>query len=135
MNQLEQLNKYIARCGIASRRKADDLIKTGQISINREIINNPAHRLNSKDRVTFKNKEIVSEKKVYILLNKPKNYITTRSDERDRKTVIDLLNPEIKERVFPIGRLDRATTGLLILTNDGELAQKLAHPQYQKKSV
>lgn len=133
--KLEQLNKYIARCGISSRRKADELIKGGHITINGEIVNNPAYRLTSKDKVVYKNDELRPEKKVYILLNKPKNCIVTRSDERDRKTVIDLIENEIKERVFPIGRLDRATTGLLLLTNDGELAQKLAHPQYLIKKT
>lgn len=135
MNQLEQLNKYIARCGVSSRRKADDLIKEGQITLNGEIINNPAYRLKIDDKVVYKNKELIPEKKIYILLNKPKNCIATRSDERDRKTVIDLIDKQIQERVFPVGRLDRATTGLLLLTNDGEFAQKLAHPQYLIKKL
>lgn len=133
--KLEQLNKYIARCGVCSRRKADELIKGGHITINGELVDNPAHRLTSKDKVVYKNDEIVPEKKVYVLLNKPKNCIVTRSDERDRKTVIDLIENDIKERVFPVGRLDRATTGLLLLTNDGELAQKLAHPQHLIKKI
>jgi len=133
--KLEQLNKYIARCGICSRRKADELIKAGHITINGELVDNPAYRLTSQDKVVYKDDEIVPEKKVYVLLNKPKNCITTRSDERDRKTVIDLIEKEIKERVFPVGRLDRATTGVLLLTNDGELAQKLAHPQHLIKKI
>lgn len=135
MNQLEQLNKYIARCGVSSRRNADDLIKEGKIIINGEIINKPAYRLKPTDKVIYLNKELIPERKVYILLNKPKNCIATRSDERDRKTVIDLIENQIEERLFPIGRLDRATTGLLLLTNDGELSQKLAHPQYQIKKL
>ncbi len=134
-NQNEQLNKYIAESGICSRRKATDLIKTGQISINENIVTDPTYRLQKNDIVKYNGSKIKPQRKVYILLNKPKDYITTRSDERGRKTVLELIDSKIKERIFPIGRLDRATTGLLILTNDGELSQKLAHPSNEVEKV
>lgn len=131
-----RLNKYVAHCGIASRRKADELIQGGLVTVNGEVVKEPGRRVMPGDKVTFKGKLVKpEEKKVYILLNKPKNYITTLKDERDRRTVIDLIGDKVKERIYPVGRLDRNTTGLLVLTNDGELAQKLSHPSHKVKKV
>lgn len=123
-----QLNKYLAHSGLCSRRKADLLIKNKEITVNGQLVTNCAHKVNYQDIVKYKNDPIKLEEKVYILLNKPKGYITTTSDEKNRKTILDLIKPDIKQRLYPIGRLDRATTGLVILTNDGTLTQKLAHP-------
>lgn len=127
-----RLNKYIAHCGICSRRQAADKVKAGEILVNEEIITAPGYQIEEGDVVKYQGKVITpEEKKVYLLLNKPKNVITTLSDDRGRKTVLDILKNKVKERVFPVGRLDRATTGLLLLTNDGDLALKLAHPRYE----
>lgn len=129
-----KLNKYIAHCGICSRRQAADLVKNGQIKVNGAVVLAPWYEVQPDDKISFQGKVItLEEQKVYLLMNKPKNYITTLKDERDRKTVIDLLDGKIQERVFPVGRLDKATTGLLLLTNDGDLAQKLAHPSFNVK--
>lgn len=133
MNNFEnkiQLNKYLAQAGLCSRRKAEELIKSGQIIVNDNIVKECYFRVADFDIVKYKNNIIGCENKKYILLNKPRNYITTLSDEKNRKTVLDLIKPHIKERVFPVGRLDRASTGLLLLTNDGHLSQMLAHPSY-----
>ncbi len=131
-----RLNKYVAHCGIASRRKASELIKEGQVSVNGEVIKEPGHRLQPGDVVTYKGKTIQPEsQKVYLLLNKPKGVITTLSDERGRKTVMDIVGGAVKERIYPVGRLDRDTTGLLLLTNDGDLAKKLSHPSHDVKKV
>ncbi len=131
-----RLNKYIAHCGICSRRKADEHIKAGKVKVNSEVVLEPGHRVQAKDKVYFEGKPVRPERnKVYVLLNKPKNYITTVSDDRGRKTVMDLVQHKIKERIFPVGRLDRATVGLLLLTNDGDLAKKLSHPSHEVKKV
>ncbi len=129
------LNKFLLQSGICSRRKADMLIQSGQITVNNDIIKESYFRVSGTDVVLYKRKPVTLQKKIYILLNKPKNYITTSCDEKNRKTVIDLIKPEIQDRVFPIGRLDRASTGLLLLTNDGDLAQKLSHPSYNIKKT
>lgn len=124
-----RLNKYVAHCGICSRRKAADLVKAGEIKVNGKVEDNPAYQIQKGDVVLYQDKKITPvAKPVYLLMNKPKGVITTVKDERGRKTVIDVLKGKVKERVFPVGRLDGATTGLLILTNDGELANKLMHP-------
>lgn len=123
-----QLNKFISTAGICSRRKAESLIKSGLVTVNNITVKDPGFRVSSVDLVKYKGKLIKAAEKIYILLNKPKNYITTVSDEKDRKTVLDLITLDTKERIYPVGRLDRATTGLLIITNDGEFSQKLAHP-------
>lgn len=131
-----RLNKYVARCGVASRRKAVDLIKEGKVRVNDQVILEPYHLVNEQDSVTLDGRKLTPEvAMVYILLNKPKDVISTTSDERDRKTILDIINFEGKERLFPVGRLDRNTTGLILLTNDGDLAKKLAHPSHkvQKK--
>lgn len=126
-----QLNKYLAYAGIASRRKAVQLIKTGHVSVNGSVVNDPGFRVVDKAVVSIDGKVIKHERKLYILLNKPKGYVTTVSDELGRHTVMDLVRPSIKERLYPVGRLDKDTTGLLILTNDGKLAQMFAHPRYE----
>ncbi len=131
-----RLNKYVAHCGICSRRKADEFIKKGLVKVNEETVLEPGFKVQPEDVVLFKGKKIKpEEKKVYILLNKPKNTITTLSDERDRKTVMDIIGKKVKERIYPVGRLDRMTVGLLLLTNDGELAKKLSHPSYNIKKI
>ncbi len=133
-NTSPSLSKYLANCGVSSRRKATELILEGEVTINGEIIKEPGYRLHEDDLVRYKGKIIKPKEKRYILLNKPAGFITAVSDDRGRKTVMHFLKG-IKERVYPIGRLDRNTTGLLLLTNDGELAQRLAHPRYKVKKV
>ena len=124
-----RLNKYVAHCGICSRRQAAEYVKEGQVTVNGEKVTEPGYQVQEGDKIAFRGKVIQPEKRlVYVLLNKPKDYITTVKDERGRRTVLDLLDSTIEERIFPVGRLDRATTGLLLLTNDGDLADKLAHP-------
>lgn len=131
-----RLNKYVAHCGICSRRQAADLVKSGKISVNGKIQNEPFYQIQKNDLIEYDGKNIRPEKQlVYVLMNKPKNVLTTTSDERGRTTVMDILGEEIKERIYPIGRLDRDTTGLLLLTNDGELAQMLSHPSKKVKKV
>lgn len=123
-----RLNKYIANAGFCSRREADTYIQTGVVTVNGEIITELGYKIKPGDRVLFGGKPVIGEKPVYILLNKPKDYITTSKDPQNRRTVFDLISG-VKERVFAVGRLDRNTTGLLLLTNDGELADKLMHPR------
>jgi 23S rRNA pseudouridine2605 synthase len=130
-----QLSKYLTQAGVCSRRKAAELIKSGCVTVNGTIITQPWHKVPDDHAVKVHNRVIRLEKKIYIILNKPKGYISTVSDEHGRKTVLDLVKPHIKERLYPIGRLDYDTTGLLLLTNDGNLAQQLAHPKYQVKKV
>ncbi len=127
-----RLNKYVARCGVCSRRKAVDLVKSGRIAVNAQVVLEPFYEVNPDDRITLDGTEIKPETtRIYILLNKPRDIITTTSDELGRSTVFDLLDFEGKERLFPIGRLDRQTTGLLLLTNDGDLAARLGHPSHE----
>jgi len=132
---LIRLNKYIAHSGICSRREADQLILSGTIKVNGQIITTLGYKVKPTDKVEYNNTLIKNEKLVYILLNKPKNYITTVDDEKGRHTVMELLGNQIKKRVYPVGRLDRNTTGLLLLTNDGDLAKKLTHPSYGAKKI
>jgi 23S rRNA pseudouridine2605 synthase len=123
------LNKYLAHCGVASRRKAVEFVENRQVTVNGEIKTEPYYRIQPGDVVVCNGKLTkVQERQVYILLNKPKNVITTTEDERGRTTVLDIVDPHFPERIYPVGRLDRDTTGLLLLTNDGDLAQKLSHP-------
>jgi 23S rRNA pseudouridine2605 synthase len=129
------LAKYIADAGICSRRKAQELIKNGLVTVNKQVAKELAYRVLAKDVVTVDGTTIKPIKnKLYILLNKPKDYITTVADEAGRRTVMDLLEG-VKERVYPVGRLDRNTTGLLILTNDGEFSNCLTHPRYEVEKV
>lgn len=130
------LNKFVAYAGVCGRREAAILVKDGLITVNGDVVYEPGYKVLTTDEVVFKGKKLVLKKNlVYILLNKPKDYITTSNDPEGRKTVMDLLKDATKERIYPVGRLDRNTTGVLLLTNDGELAQKLTHPGYQIKKV
>lgn len=130
------LNKYIAHSGVAARREAAELVKKGLIKVNGELVTEPGHKVSAKDDVRVNGKKIFLAKNlVYILLNKPKDYITTTDDPQKRKTVLDLLKNATAERIYPVGRLDRNTSGVLLLTNDGELAQKLTHPSNEVKKV
>ncbi|HSV76212.1 MAG TPA: pseudouridine synthase [Bacteroidales bacterium] len=130
-----RLNKYIANAGICSRREADTLIQNGAISVNGQIITQMGYRVNPGDSVLFGDQRLINEQKVYVLLNKPKDYITTSDDPQSRKTVMDLVRNACRERVFPVGRLDRNTTGLLLFTNDGDLAKKLTHPKHRVRKI
>lgn len=122
------LSKYIAHAGICSRRNAALLVKDGKVRVNGALVEDPSHRVREKDIVKVGKKHIKLEEPVYLLFNKPENCVSTLSDNRDRTTVIDLIKGAPKVRLYPVGRLDRMTTGLLVMTNDGEFAQKLAHP-------
>jgi len=126
-----RLNKYIANAGICSRREADVLISTGAITVNGEIVTEMGHKVMPTDEVRYGDKVLQREKPVYVLLNKPKDYITTTDDERDRASVMELVRDACEERIYPVGRLDRDTTGLLLFTNDGDLTKKLTHPSSQ----
>lgn len=131
-----RLNKYVAHCGIASRRQAAELVKAGKVTVNGEVKREPYYVVQEGDEIAYEGKRIrPEEKRVYILLNKPRNTISTVRDEKGRRTVLDILQKRVPERIFPVGRLDRNTTGLLLLTNDGELAQRLAHPSHEVRKV
>ena len=130
------LNKFIAHAGICGRREAADIVKKGLVKVNGELVTEPGHKVSSKDEVKVNGKKVFLAKNlVYILLNKPKDYITTTNDPQQRKTVLDIIRRATPERVYPVGRLDRNTSGVLLLTNDGELAQKLTHPSNEVKKV
>ncbi|HVG16029.1 MAG TPA: pseudouridine synthase [Chitinophagaceae bacterium] len=130
------LNKYISHSGVCSRRDAAELIKSGKIKVNGEVVLEPGHKVTLKDDVRLGVKKIYPvDDLVYVLLNKPKDYITTTEDPQERKTVLDLITGATKDRVYPVGRLDRNTSGVLLLTNDGELAQKLTHPSNEVKKI
>jgi pseudouridine synthase len=132
---MKRLNKYLADCGVASRRKADELIRQGRVTVDGRIVQSLGNQIDETSvEVTVDGKSVsLKAKLVYILLNKPKGYVTTANDELARKTVLDLI--PIENRVFPVGRLDKDTTGALLLTNDGELAYRLTHPKYDVKKV
>lgn len=130
-----RLNKYLANAGVCSRREADDFIQAGVVKVNGEIVTELGTKVKRTDVVLFHDQQVNIEKKVYVLLNKPKDYVTTSDDPQNRKTVMDLVKGACRERIYPVGRLDRNTTGVLLLTNDGELATKLTHPQYLKKKI
>ena len=130
-----RLNKYIADAGICSRRNADMYISAGNVTVNGEVMTTLGYRVKPTDEVRFDGKLLSSEKKEYILLNKPKGFITTINDEKGRKTVMDLVANATNARILPVGRLDRATTGLLLLTNDGELTKKLTHPTHGVRKI
>ena len=130
------LNKYIAHSGVCSRRDAVDIIKNGKVKVNGTIVTEPGFKISPSDTVLFNGKKLFPVKDlVYILINKPKDYITTTEDEKGRKTVLDLIKNATKEKVYPVGRLDRNTSGVLLLTNDGELTQKLTHPSNEVKKL
>lgn len=130
-----RLNKYIAHAGICSRRQADVLITTGEITVNGKVVKELGFKVSPTDKVTYKNKTLQTEKFEYILLNKPKGFITTVKDPRARKTVIELVKNATNARIYPVGRLDRDSVGLLLLTNDGELTKRLTHPKYKVKKI
>ena len=130
-----RLNKYIANAGVCSRREADVLITSGVIKINGKVVTELGTKVKPGDVVHYDDERLNPEKNVYILLNKPKDYITTTDDPQARKTVMDLVKDVCNERVYPVGRLDRNTTGLLLLTNDGELAKKLMHPKHKIRKL
>ncbi len=129
------LTKYLAHCGVCSRRKAEELIKQGVIFVNNAIQKKPAYKLSDGDIVRYKKVVIKPQQHIYILLNKPAGYVTTVSDPLQSKTIMQLLTGAPNKRIYPVGRLDKATTGLLLITNDGDLAQKLMHPKNNVKKV
>jgi 23S rRNA pseudouridine2605 synthase len=130
------LNKFIAHAGICARRDAAEMVKQGLVKVNGEVVTAPGHKVSSKDEISVNGKRaFLAKNLVYILLNKPKDYITTTDDPQKRKTVLDLIQRATPERVYPVGRLDRNTSGLLLLTNDGELSQKLSHPSNEIRKV
>lgn len=130
-----RLNKFISNAGICSRREADTYIKSGSVTVNGKVITEMGYKVKLTDEVRFDGTTISPESKRYVLLNKPKNFITTMDDERGRNTVMDLVANAAKERIYPVGRLDRNTTGLLLFTNDGELAKKLTHPKHNVRKL
>lgn len=130
-----RLNKYIANAGVCSRREADVLITSGAIKVNGKIVTELGSKVMPGDTVVYGKEKLFNEQKVYVLLNKPKDYITTTDDPQERKTVMQLIGNSIQERLYPVGRLDRNTTGLLLLTNDGTLAKKLSHPSHGVKKL
>jgi 23S rRNA pseudouridine2605 synthase len=130
------LNKFIAHAGICARREAAEIVKKGLVKVNNEVVTEPGHKVSSRDEIKVNGKKVFLAKNlVYILLNKPKDYITTTADPQNRKTVLDIIGRATSERVYPVGRLDRNTSGVLLFTNDGELAQKLTHPSNEIKKV
>ena len=130
-----RLNKFLANAGVCSRRDADKYIEAGVVSVNGEVVTELGTKVLRTDEVKFHDNLVKIEKKVYVLLNKPKGYVTTSDDPQNRKTVMDLVRNACPERIYPVGRLDRNTTGVLLLTNDGELASKLTHPKFLKKKI
>ena len=134
-NEPLRLNKFLANAGICSRREADEFIQAGVVTVNGEVVTELGTKILRTDVVKFHDQPVSIEKKVYVLLNKPKDYVTTSDDPQQRKTVMDLVKNACTERIYPVGRLDRNTTGVLLLTNDGDLASKLTHPKYLKKKI
>ena len=134
-NEPIRLNKFLANAGICSRREADEFIAAGVVSVNGEIVTELGTKIKRTDEVKFHDEPVNVERKVYVLLNKPKDCVTTSDDPQERKTVMHCVKDACKERIYPVGRLDRNTTGVLLLTNDGDLASKLTHPKYLKKKI
>ena len=134
-NEPIRLNKFLANAGVCSRREADDFIQAGVVLVNGEVVKELGTKVKRTDTVVFHDQPVTLEKKVYVLLNKPKDTVTTSDDPQQRKTVMDLVKDACPERIYPVGRLDRNTTGVLLLTNDGDLASKLTHPKFLKKKV
>lgn len=132
---LIRLNKFIAQAGVCSRREADKLIAEGQVTVNGEKVTEMGYKVLPHDDVRFRGKRLRPEKNVYVLLNKPKDFITTTDDPHERKTVMDLVKNATDQRIYPVGRLDRNTTGLLLFTNDGDLAEKLTHPSNEVSKI
>ena len=134
-NEPIRLNKFLANAGVCSRREADEFIQAGVVSVNGEVVTELGTKIKRTDEIKFHDQPVNLEKKVYVLLNKPKDCVTTSDDPQQRKTVMDLVKNVCPERIYPVGRLDRNTTGVLLLTNDGDLASKLTHPKFLKKKV
>ena len=134
-DSLIRLNKYIASTGLCSRREADEFIRAGLVSVNGKIVSDMGVRISPEDTIKYNGEKIKEERKVYILLNKPKDYVTTVEDPHAKKTVLDIVHGACRERVYPVGRLDRNTTGVLLITNDGELTKRLTHPKFNKLKV
>ena len=134
-NEPIRLNKYLANAGVCSRREADEFISAGVVSVNGEIVTELGTKIKRTDEVKFHDEPVSVERKVYVLLNKPKDCVTTSDDPQERKTVMHCVKDACKERIYPVGRLDRNTTGVLLLTNDGDMASKLTHPKYLKKKI
>lgn len=132
---LTRLNKYLSNAGICSRREADELIKAGAVSVNGKVVTEMGFKVGPDDKINYGGETLKRERKIYLLLNKPKDYITTMDDPQARRTVMELVKDACRERLYPVGRLDRNTTGLLLFTNDGELAAKLTHPKFGIKKV
>ncbi len=134
-NEPMRLNKYLANAGVCSRREADEFIQAGVVTVNGAVVTELGTKVLRSDEVKFHDQPVSLEKKVYVLLNKPKDYVTTSDDPQQRKTVMDLVKNACPERIYPVGRLDRNTTGVLLLTNDGDMASKLTHPKFLKKKI
>ena len=134
-NEPLRLNKFLANAGVCSRREADEFVTAGVVKVNGEVVTELGTKVLRTDEVLFHDQPVKMEKKVYVLLNKPKDYVTTSDDPQQRKTVMDLVKGACEERIYPVGRLDRNTTGVLLLTNDGDLASKLTHPKFLKKKI
>ncbi len=134
-NEPIRLNRFLANAGVCSRRDADNFIQAGVVSVNGNVVTELGTKVLRSDEVRFHDQPVKMEKKVYVLLNKPKDYVTTSDDPQNRKTVMELVKDACSERIYPVGRLDRSTTGVLLLTNDGDLSTKLTHPQYKKKKI
>ena len=130
-----RLNRYISNAGVCSRREADTLIAEGKIKVNGEVVSELGYKVKRSDKVEYQKRVLKAEKPQYVLLNKPSGFITTASDPQNRNTVMQLVEKACEERIYPVGRLDRNTTGLLLFTNDGELAKRLTHPSYQIKKI
>jgi len=133
--EIMRLNRFIANSGVCSRREADELISKGMISVNGSLVTDLGTKVKYSDDVRYKGKKLSAEKKVYVLLNKPKGYVTTVEDAHAEHTVMDLLGNDFHERIYPVGRLDKETTGVLLLTNDGDLTGKLTHPKYNRRKI
>ena len=129
------MNKFLANAGVCSRREADEFITAGVVSVNGEVVTELGTKIKRGDEVKFHDQTVSIERKIYVLLNKPKDTVTTSDDPQARRTVMDLVKGACDERIYPVGRLDRNTTGVLLLTNDGDLASKLTHPKYLKKKI
>lgn len=134
-NEPIRLNKFLANAGVCSRREADEFITAGVVSVNGEVVTELGTKIKRGDEVKFHDQAVSIERKIYVLLNKPKDTVTTSDDPQARRTVMDLVKGACSERIYPVGRLDRNTTGVLLLTNDGDLASKLTHPKYLKKKI
>jgi len=135
LNEPIRLNKFLSNSGVCSRREADDFIRAGLVKVNGETVSELGIKVKRSDEITFHNEPVKLEQKIYVLLNKPKNCVTTADDPQERLTVMDLVKTACQERIVPVGRLDRNTTGVLLLTNDGDLASKLTHPKFLKKKI